>query len=60
MKCPKQRQKVGDWLPGAEGKGKWGGPANKYGVSFWGQSLSIQLTCSDKKPLKRKNDQYLD
>ena len=47
-------RKKGKWAPGVEGKGIWGVTASEYGVSFGGQSLSIQLTFSDKKPLKRK------
>lgn len=27
---------------------------NEYGVSFWGQTLSVQLRCSDKEPLRGK------
>lgn len=37
------RQK-GKWFPVVEGKGIWGVTANEHGVSFGGQSLSIQLT----------------
>ena len=40
MKCPEQanplRQKVDQWLSGAEGKEKWLVTANVYGVSFGG------------------------
>lgn len=36
-------------MPGADGREDWGVTADDHGVSFLGQSLSIDLTCNDKK-----------